>query len=60
MSWLVRLVNVFRADRVSDEIDREMKFHLGERTDDLIADGVPEDAARREARRRFGSVALAS
>ena len=37
-----------------------MKFHLGERTDDLIADGVPEDAARREARRRFGSVALAS
>src|SRR5919197_4892309 len=47
MSWLVRLVNVFRAGRVSDEIDREMKFHLGERTDDLIADGVPEDAARR-------------
>ena len=60
MSWLVRLVNVFRADRVSDEIDRETKFHLGERTDDLIADGLPKDAARREARRRFGSVALAS
>jgi predicted permease len=51
---------VFRTDRVSDEIDREMKFHLRERTDDLIAHGVPEHAARREARRRFGSVALAS
>jgi predicted permease len=60
VSILKRLRNVFRADRVSDEIDREMEFHIGERTDELIASGVPEDAARREARRRFGSVALAT
>ena len=60
MSILTRLRNVFRTDRISDEIDREMNFHLAERTDDLIAEGVPEDAARREARRRFGSVALNS
>src|SRR3990170_7617787 len=58
MSWLVRLVNVFRAERVSDEIDRELAFHLAERADELRAAGASPDAARREARRRFGSVAL--
>jgi hypothetical protein len=28
MSWLSRVVNVFRADRVSREIDEELQFHL--------------------------------
>ena len=60
MSWLVRLVNVFRAEKVSDDIDREFAFHLAERADELRAAGASPDAARREARRRFGSVALAS
>jgi predicted permease len=43
---------------VSDEIDREMAFHLAERADDLVAGGMSPDAARREARRRFGNYAL--
>ena len=55
MSWFARLVNVFRADKVSDEIDRELAFHLAERTDTLIAEGASPEAARREARRRFGN-----
>jgi predicted permease len=55
MSWLARLRNVFRADEVSDEIDREMAFHLAERTDELLAAGASPEAARREARRRFGN-----
>ena len=55
MSWIARLVNVFRAEKVSEDIDRELAFHLAERTDDLIADGASPEAARREARRRFGS-----
>ncbi|MPY88948.1 MAG: FtsX-like permease family protein [Luteitalea sp.] len=58
MSWFARLRNVFRADKVSDEIDREMAFHLAERADDLVDAGVPPDEARREARRRFGSYVL--
>jgi putative ABC transport system permease protein len=58
MSWLTRLRNVFRSDKVSNEIDREMTFHLAERTDDLVASGMSRAAARREARRRFGNYTL--
>jgi predicted permease len=54
MSWLTRLVNVFRPGKVSDDIDRELAFHVAERTDELIADGVSPEAARTEARRRLG------
>lgn len=55
MSWLARLRNVFRADEVSEEIEREMAFHLAERTDDLVVAGASPEEARREAERRFGS-----
>src|ERR1044071_9501642 len=55
MSWLARLRNVFRADEVSKEIQREMAIHLAERTDELIQSGASPGAARREAERRFGS-----
>jgi predicted permease len=58
MSWLERFRNVFRSDRVSDGIDREMAFHLAERAEDLLAHGVTPDEAQREARRRFGSYVL--
>jgi hypothetical protein len=58
MSWLTRLRNVFRSDKVSNEIDRELTFHPAERTDDLVAGGMSRAAARREARRRFGNYTL--
>jgi putative ABC transport system permease protein len=58
MSWLTRLRNVFRADKLSREIEREMAFHLAERTDELVAAGASPEAARREAERRFGSELL--
>ena len=54
MSWLTRLVNVFRAGKVSDDIDRELAFHVAERADELIAAGASPEAARLEARRRLG------
>ena len=60
MSWLSRLRNHLRSDRVSRDIEREMRFHLAERADDLIAHGMRPDDARREARRRFGNVGLQS
>src|SRR5688572_11149906 len=58
MSWLTRLVNVFRAGKVSDDIDRELAFHVAERADELIAAGSPPEAARLEARRRLGNHAV--
>jgi putative ABC transport system permease protein len=57
MSWLGRLWNHLRDGAVSKEITREMRFHLAERADDLVASGMAPDAAQREARRRFGSLA---
>src|SRR5689334_10177180 len=58
MSWAKRLRNVFRSDRLSSDIDREMAFHLAEREDDLAAHGLSAEAAHHEARRRFGNVTM--
>lgn len=41
MSWLSRVVNVFRADRVSREIDEELQFHLDSRIEDLVRGREP-------------------
>ncbi|HEX4684699.1 MAG TPA: ABC transporter permease [Gemmatimonadaceae bacterium] len=54
--WLSRLLNHLRGNRVSNEIEREMEFHIAERADDLAAAGMSPRAARAEARRRFGNV----
>ncbi|MBC7897225.1 MAG: ABC transporter permease [Cytophagaceae bacterium] len=54
--WFSRLLNVFRANRLSRDIEREIAFHLSEREDDLAAGGMPRAQARLEARRRFGNV----
>jgi len=55
MGWYRRFVNVLRSNRVSADIQRELEFHMAERADDLIAAGMSEADARREARRRFGN-----
>ncbi len=55
MSLLARIVNVFRGDKLSGELDDELRFHIAERTDDLIAGGMPEQEARRVAARTFGN-----
>ena len=55
MAWYRRLFNNLRSNRLSSDIQREIDFHIAERTDDLVAGGMPEPDARREARRRFGN-----
>jgi predicted permease len=57
MSWLKRLLNHLRETAISKDISKEMQFHLAERADDLVAAGMTPAAAKREARRRFGSLA---
>ncbi len=54
MSWSRRLLNLFRGERLAHDIDREMAFHLFEKTDELEARGMSRAEAEREARRRFG------
>jgi predicted permease len=55
MGWYRRFVNVLRPNRVSADIQRELEFHMVERADELMAGGMSEIDARREARRRFGN-----
>src|SRR5689334_5876063 len=57
-SSISRIANHLRSNRVSSDIDKEVSFHLAERTDALIAEGMSERQAGAEARRRFGSVAF--
>jgi len=53
--WLARLRNVIRPGRMDRDLDRELRFHVTERIDDLRAAGMsPEDAARL-ARQQFGN-----
>ena len=55
MSWLSRVANVFRADRVTDELDEELQFHVDSRARDLMTHGMTSEEAYREARRRLGN-----
>jgi predicted permease len=55
MSLPRRLLNLFRSNRHSRDIDRELRFHLAERTEDLVARGMAPAAAADEARRMFGN-----
>jgi predicted permease len=57
MSWR----RVFRLpssrDRLREELDAELRFHLEERIEELMErEGLSRDAAEREAQRRFGDV----
>jgi putative ABC transport system permease protein len=58
MAWHRRLLNLFRSERLSKDIERELSFHVAERADELMAAGLSEREARREAMRRFGNVGL--
>lgn len=55
MAWYHRLRNTVRPDELSRELDCELEFHLAERIDELVAGGMTEEAARREARLAFGN-----
>ena len=57
MSFFRRLFNLVRSDRHAHDLDRELEFHLRERTDDLVDRGMRREDAEREARRRFGNYA---
>jgi predicted permease len=58
MAWYHRLRNTVRSEEISSELDRELAFHLAERIDELVAGGMTEADAQREARLRFGNPAV--
>src|SRR5260370_17774420 len=55
MSWVWRIGNLFRRCEGDGDIDEELQFHLDERSEELIRQGLTREEARRQARLRFGS-----
>src|SRR5262245_43385601 len=51
------LLNWFRRDALERSLDRELRYHLDRRVDDLMQSGVPETEARRQATLELGGVA---
>ena len=47
MSWLSRIVNVFRGGAGDRQLDEELQFHVDSRARDLMADGLAPDEAYR-------------
>ncbi|HKG90543.1 MAG TPA: permease prefix domain 1-containing protein, partial [Gemmatimonadaceae bacterium] len=44
------------AERVRADLDTELRFHIEEHVRELVASGVGEEQARREAAREFGDL----
>jgi putative ABC transport system permease protein len=61
MSWIPdryrEMRSLLRPDRIEDDVEEELAFHLEQRTADLEAAGLGPQQAREEALRRFGDVA---
>ena len=53
--WIRRIVNVFRSDELSSDIERELTFHIRERAESLMSAGMPEREAWIAARKQFGN-----
>jgi putative ABC transport system permease protein len=55
---VARLLNLLRRrrDRLERDLDRELRYHMDRRVDDLIADGLGAPEARRRASIEFGGV----
>ena len=55
---MTRLLNLFRRrrDRLERDLDRELRYHIDRRVEDLIKDGLSEPEARRQASLEFGGV----
>jgi predicted permease len=55
MSIFRRITNLFSRSKVEREINRELAAHIEMRTEDNLARGMSERAARRDALLRFGN-----
>lgn len=53
-----RLRSLFHGRARDAELDDELRFHLEQLVREKVADGLPIDEARRQARREFGNVTL--
>ena len=56
---MAKILNLFRwrRDRLERDLDRELRYHMDRRVDDLMKNGLSEAEARRHASIEFGGVA---
>lgn len=55
MGWFQGIRNMMARQRLHREMAEEMQGHIDERTETLMAKGIPEEEARRQAALRFGN-----
>src|ERR1700737_4724573 len=55
MKWFKQL---FSRRRLYDDLSEEIQQHLQEKTEELVASGMPRKEATASARREFGNVTL--
>jgi len=58
MPWYQRWRNVFRTERLGEELDCELQYHLAEVADRLMEEGIPEREALRLAKLRLGNYSI--
>jgi predicted permease len=59
MAWISRLRALFRREKLAQDLDEELEFHLSMREQwNRAEQGLPTAEARREARLRFGNPSL--
>src|SRR5689334_1491196 len=51
-----KLLNWFRLGKLESGLERELQYHFDRRVNDLMAAGVPEREARRQARIELGGI----
>jgi putative ABC transport system permease protein len=58
MAWISRLRALFRRNKLAQDLDEELAFHLSMREQWNVEQGMPHAEAHRDARRRFGNPVL--
>jgi predicted permease len=55
MSWINRLLGSLRKNKLEDQLNDELQFHIEMRTQEFLAAGMTPDEARHRAQRLFGN-----
>src|SRR5260370_32940883 len=55
MSWHQRLLSTIFPRHLDRELEEETRYHVERRAEELASQGMPPDAAQREAARMFGN-----
>src|SRR5437870_4038335 len=58
MSWISRLRSLFEKQKLEDQLDEELQFHIEMRTREFVSAGMTAEEARYRAQRLFGNQLL--